>query len=87
MVPVLTLSEAATLDPSHLPSPVPHPRVYSTTKSTTPNVSRVGPLLPGQHTHELLEELGLSTSEQKRLALDGALGTKAQVEAMNAPKL
>jgi len=83
-VPVLTPTEAASLDSSRSHVPKPHPCVSPETSS----IAKVSPiLLPGQHTQEVLTELGLSKMEQKKLARDGALGAKAQAEAHGPFKL
>jgi len=84
-VPVLTLEEAAALDPSHSPIPTVHPQVASTfTPARTGNLVH---LRPGQHTQEILAELGLSEGEQRRLALDGALGEDKLAEALSKNRL
>ncbi|KAJ7274447.1 CoA-transferase family III domain-containing protein [Mycena haematopus] len=76
-VPVLTTEEAAALDFSRSPFPVPHPRVISQTRRSTISQS-VGPaslaLQPGQHTREILAELGLNDSQLEEMVRDGAIG-------------
>ncbi|KAJ6513312.1 CoA-transferase family III domain-containing protein [Mycena sanguinolenta] len=76
-VPVLTTEEAAALDLSKSPFPVPHPRVINQTRR--PELPRrVGPeslvLRPGQHTREILAELGLDDAQLEKMAREGAIG-------------
>jgi len=81
VVPVLNLEEAAILDPSQSPIPTVHPLVTSVTSSAQTPISP--PYLHlGQHTQEILTELGMSGDEQRRLALDGALGEDRLVLAV-----
>lgn len=55
--------------------PLPHPRILSKKQNSTPMVidSDTIELPPGQHTEEILEELGLTNSEYRRLVQDGAI--------------
>jgi alpha-methylacyl-CoA racemase len=85
-VPVLTPTEAAALDLSPSKFPAPHPKVAGTGNSVNLGLTSLN-LRPGQHTEEVLHELGLSNGERNRLALDGALGEDAQSVAWRKPKL
>ncbi|KAJ8521342.1 hypothetical protein ONZ45_g1937 [Pleurotus djamor] len=69
--PALTSVEAAVLDASHSPIPVPHPQFknHADVKLPRPEL-----LTPGTHTYDVLAELGLSSAEVHKLAKDGALG-------------
>ncbi|KAL4263565.1 CoA-transferase III family protein [Pleurotus pulmonarius] len=69
-LPVLSREEAADLDASHSPIPVPHPLLHTTTVAL-PNPETIQ---PGSHTHEILSELGLDEKQIIQLASDGALG-------------
>ncbi|KAJ6531719.1 CoA-transferase family III domain-containing protein [Mycena capillaripes] len=75
-VPVLTTEEAAALDLSSSPFPVPHPRIVDQ-KSELPERFQVGPeslaLQPGQHTREILAELGLDETQLEEMVRDGAI--------------
>ncbi|GBE87798.1 CoA-transferase family III [Sparassis latifolia] len=84
-VPVLSLSEAAASTPSSTPSstplliPTPHPHLGRTPSVALRDVSpqdvkRTTELIRGQHTEEVLSELGLTDEEKRELMRDGALG-------------
>ncbi|OBZ72494.1 Alpha-methylacyl-CoA racemase [Grifola frondosa] len=79
-VPVLSVSEAASLasaDASTL-GPTPHPQLSRTPALPAHCASIEGLhnilLERGAHTEEVLDELGLSVGEKRRLVDDGALG-------------
>jgi len=78
--PVLSPKEAAQLHGS--PHPMPHPELSRTPPS--PQQDRVGTLDPGEHTVDILRELGLSQEEMRRLAIEGALGQ--EVRYLERPK-
>jgi hypothetical protein len=87
-LPVLTPHEAAALDPSRSCIPTPHPYVSSSVKqisaaATDPSFDSLT-LRPGQHTQEVLKELGLSAQERQTLARAGVLGAEAQAAALSA---
>lgn len=79
-LPVLTPFEASRLQnaPNEPPSliPHPHPRLSRTPFVPISSKSEDGLKLlkPGQHTQEILEELGLSQEEKESLKRDGSLG-------------
>lgn len=68
-VPVLTPTEAGRLSATHIP--LPHPRLHGT--QDVP-VQSPTPLIPGQHTEEILREAGFSSEETAALWGSGALG-------------
>jgi alpha-methylacyl-CoA racemase len=81
-VPVLSPTEASSLDISKSPLPVPHPHLTRT--STQPlafsphsftAVKESLYLRPGQHTDDVLRELGVDDEERLRLITDGAVET------------
>lgn len=85
-LPVLTPLEASKLvhansEPASL-IPHPHPRLSRTPFVPIPTKEEDGLKLlkPGQHTDEVLTELGLSEGEKRKLKAEGALG-KAKVGA------
>jgi alpha-methylacyl-CoA racemase len=75
-VPVLTPEEAAALDASSSPFPVPHPRIAS---SASPPTRAPGPgslaLEVGKHTREVLKELGINDIQIEEMVRDGAVST------------
>jgi len=77
-LPVLSYEEAAALDASSSPFPVPHPRVVSSSPQVPPVPRNVGPeslsLEPGQHTREVLIELGLKDAQLEEMEREGAIG-------------
>ncbi|KAJ7637698.1 CoA-transferase family III domain-containing protein [Mycena polygramma] len=74
-LPVLTTEEAAALDASSSPIPVPHPRIVSQSCEIPQHIaSNDFALPPGQHTREVLTELGLDHVQLERLERDGAIG-------------
>ncbi|KAJ6619679.1 CoA-transferase family III [Mycena sp. CBHHK59/15] len=74
-VPVLTPEEAAVLDPSSSPFPVPHPRVSSSALAPIRTIHPEGILQAGQHTREvLMTELGLSDVQLEEMEKEGAIG-------------
>ena len=85
-VPVLSLGEAARLDPTSSLRPAPHPHLSRTPPSPrSTGSSKI--LKPGTHTEEILAELSLSAAERKRLAYEGALGKEIREQAMSKQKL
>lgn len=72
-------------------APVPHPQLLRTPAKmphigdTTTHSNHIIP--PGKHTGEVLEELGLTVSERRKLAADGALGKAAQGAIADHAKL
>ncbi|KAJ7494659.1 CoA-transferase family III domain-containing protein [Mycena galericulata] len=74
-LPVLTTEEAAALDSSSSPIPVPHPLIVG---ARSENPKAVGSdslaLPPGQHTREILTELGLDDAQLEKMAYEGAIG-------------
>ncbi|KAJ7363982.1 CoA-transferase family III domain-containing protein [Mycena albidolilacea] len=76
-VPILTPEEAAALDLSKSPFPAPHPRIVSQTQRSE-KIESVGPeslaLRPGQHTREILAELGLDDAQLEEMVREGAIG-------------
>ena len=70
-LPVLTPTEARMLTGADAPLPAAHPQIL-------PAVRLHGHsdviLQSGKHNREILEELGLSEEEKRRLVLDGAIG-------------
>ncbi|KAG5354118.1 hypothetical protein C0989_007479 [Termitomyces sp. Mn162] len=84
-LPVLTPEEArATTSPDE-PFPAAHPRVLGSqpVKSAPPILH----LKAGQHTQEILSELGFGDKEVRRLAIDGALGKEARSTVGSGHKL
>ncbi|KZP31675.1 CoA-transferase family III [Athelia psychrophila] len=80
-VPVLTPEEAALLDASKLPLPVPHPHLTRTPSKTPEIHANITPqMIPGQHNEEVLEELGTSAEEWRRLVNEGAISSKYTVK-------
>lgn len=71
-VPVLTLEEAGRLDASGLLIPQPHPRVASLEHKPSFS-SAVYVLTPGEHTGNILREMGVSESMWRQLLLEGAI--------------
>lgn len=71
-VPVLTLEEAGRLDASGLLIPQPHPRVASLEHKPSFG-SAVYVLTPGEHTGNILREMGVSESMWRQLLLEGAI--------------
>ncbi|KAJ7727301.1 CoA-transferase family III domain-containing protein [Mycena maculata] len=75
-LPVLTTDEAAALDPSSSPFPVPHPRIV-TSRPATEKPKSIGldtlALRPGQHTREILTELGLDDAQLEEMVREGAI--------------
>ena len=60
-------------------APAPHPRLSRTPARAMPEyIPGQGVLKHGQHTIEVLAELGLNTSEIEQLASEGALGDELQ---------
>ncbi|KAH7884536.1 CoA-transferase family III domain-containing protein [Phlebopus sp. FC_14] len=87
-VPVLSLLEAAQLDPTRSPRPASRPQLSRTPPSPrTIDSSGVSILKPGSHTEEILIELGMSKEEKHRLACEGAFGTEIQDHARTKHKL
>ncbi|KAJ3928394.1 MAG: CoA-transferase family III [Lentinula lateritia] len=75
-IPMLTPKESSKVEEFGQQSvPLPHPRILSKKQNSTPMVidSDTIELPPGQHTEEILEELGLTNSEYRRLVQDGAI--------------
>jgi alpha-methylacyl-CoA racemase len=73
-VPVLSPDEAAQLHES--PQPIPHPELSRT--SLSPPQDKIKTLEPGEHTTDILKELGLSQEEMRQLAIEGVLGEEAR---------
>ncbi|PBK75617.1 CoA-transferase family III [Armillaria solidipes] len=71
-VPVLTLEEAGKLDASGSLTPQPHPRVASLEHKPSFG-SAVHVLTPGEHTGNILREMGVSESMWRQLLLEGAI--------------
>lgn len=70
--------------------PVPHPQLLRTPAKmphidTTLHSNHIIP--PGKHTGQVLEELGLTVSERRKLAAEGALGKAAQDAIADHAKL
>ncbi|KAH7928233.1 CoA-transferase family III [Leucogyrophana mollusca] len=84
-VPVLPPIEAAELDPSKSLRPAPHPELSGTPPSQRPQ--DIVLLQPGQHTQDILVELGYSDGERRQLALEGALGVEAREQVGRRYKL
>jgi alpha-methylacyl-CoA racemase len=63
------------LDPSSSPFPVPHPRILAKSPNI-PNTLGAESLVlrPGQHTREILTELGLDGGQLDEMAREGAIG-------------
>jgi alpha-methylacyl-CoA racemase len=73
-LPVLTTEEAAALDLSSSPIPVPHPRIVGQGFETPKHVGLQSlALRPGQHTREILTELGLDDAQLEEMVRDGAI--------------
>ncbi|KAJ7773194.1 CoA-transferase family III domain-containing protein [Mycena metata] len=76
-LPVLTTDEAAALDASSSHFPVPHPQIVNQ-ETKIPRKPKLGPeslaLQPGQHTREILVELGLNDAQIEGMVRDGAIG-------------
>lgn len=70
VVPVLLPREAATLSGSRIPSP--HPSISHATPRATQSDPTV--LSPGQHSAEILQELGYTREDVYRLSKAGVLG-------------
>ncbi|KAH7915624.1 CoA-transferase family III [Hygrophoropsis aurantiaca] len=84
-VPVLSPNEAAEITSSKSLQPTLHPELMRTRPS--PHSQAIKLLEPGQHTDDILTELGLSCGERRQLALEGALGTQAQTNVRGMYKL
>ncbi|KAJ7158825.1 CoA-transferase family III domain-containing protein [Mycena filopes] len=83
-LPVLTTDEAAALDASSSHFPVPHPRIvdHSSQIATTATYGLEGlALRPGQHTLEILSELGLDDAQMERMVGEGAIGISSARES------
>jgi hypothetical protein len=78
VLPVLTTEEAVSLDQSKSAVPLPHPQV-----SGTGAVPRTFYLSPGQHTENILTEIGIMADEQQKLLLDGII----EMPHKSTPKL
>ncbi|ESK89024.1 alpha-methylacyl- racemase [Moniliophthora roreri MCA 2997] len=77
-VPVLTPQEAVERE-SFNPIPKPHPHVVGLGENNASGVSNPGDfstLMPGQHTDEILGEIGLSEADRKKLLHDKAIEAK-----------
>ncbi|KAJ7127061.1 CoA-transferase family III [Mycena epipterygia] len=73
-IPVLTPEEAAALDPSSSAFPVPHPRIVTPRPEMRKEVgSESLALRPGQHTREILAELGLDDVQLEEMVREGAI--------------
>jgi alpha-methylacyl-CoA racemase len=73
-LPVLTTEEAAALDLSSSPIPVPHPRIVGQGFETSKHVGLQSlALRPGRHTREILTELGLDDAQLEEMVHDGAI--------------
>jgi len=59
-----------------------HPELSRTSPSSPMN--KIGPLDPGKHTTDILQELGFSQEEMRQLAIEGALGK--EVRYLEPPK-
>lgn len=71
-VPVLTPTEAGNLDASHSLVPVPHPLVGG--RELRKDMLAVNETLrPGKHTRAILDELGITDEERRRLVQDEAV--------------
>ncbi|KAF7790543.1 hypothetical protein EIP86_001499 [Pleurotus ostreatoroseus] len=79
-IPVLSPAEAAkqaTASSSNQTSttPTPHPQLSRTPARTEQMLSPTTFILsPGQHTDQILEEIGVTTTERRQLTADGAFG-------------
>lgn len=60
--------EAAKLDAAKLPFPIKHPIIGS-----NPISSEIDILQVGQHTADIMNELGISEIEQRQLVAEGAI--------------
>ena len=79
MFPVLNAVEAAQLASAGEVAPTPHPRLTRTPAlPLPPYLPEEGLLKPGQHTVEVLIELGLGEEELKELLSTGSLGHASQ---------
>ncbi|KAJ6505939.1 CoA-transferase family III domain-containing protein [Mycena vulgaris] len=78
-LPVLTTEEAAALDSSSSPFPVAHPRII-TPRPESPKVVGLESLAlrPGQHTREILTDLGLNGVQLEEMVREGAIGVARQ---------
>ncbi|KAJ7707785.1 CoA-transferase family III domain-containing protein [Mycena rosella] len=74
-LPVLTPEEAAALDSSSSPFPVAHPRIV-TPRAAIPHAGSAESLTlrPGQHTREILTDLGLKDAQLEEMEREGAIG-------------
>jgi len=77
-VPVLSPHEAAIVASADA-SPQPHPNLSRTPAKPPPTIDATAPaekywLCPGEHTDEILHQLGVSVEEKAQLLQDGALG-------------
>ena len=90
MLPVLSTAEAAAVASTASQNdtqavPQPHPSL-SRTRSTSPsfahtsNSSQFAILSRGEHTEEILSELGLSAEERVRLKQEGAIGQSTRAK-------
>lgn len=79
MVPVLTPEEAAALDASKSPLPMPHPnlrRTPSIIPATPIDITQTLNMIPGQHNEQVLKELDIGEEERHRLVNEGAIAAK-----------
>ncbi|KAF8206501.1 CoA-transferase family III [Mycena galopus ATCC 62051] len=83
-LPVLMTEEAAALDLSRSPFPVPHPRIIGhTQQSGLPKIVGLESLVlrAGQHTGEILAGLGVDDAELEKMICDGAIGVSKARES------
>ncbi|EIW84074.1 CoA-transferase family III [Coniophora puteana RWD-64-598 SS2] len=88
VLPVLEPEEAASLARSS--RPLAHPNLSRTPSPyATPSYESDKPeiLEPGQHTDEILREVGFSEKERRRFACNGAFGEEAREDAKLRSKL
>ncbi|KAI1797368.1 CoA-transferase family III [Ganoderma leucocontextum] len=85
VLPVLSRHEAAAVASTSAIVPQPHPDLSRTpsilpVSSRSSDWSQSAMLSRGEHTEQILSELGLSTQERARLREDGALGKGARAK-------
>jgi len=85
IVPVLSPTEASSLAASSLPIPHPHlmrtsPRSLQFLPQASAAVQASFHLSPGQHTDDVLRELGVTAKERNRMIKDGALGAMVETK-------
>jgi len=82
VTPVLSPEEARSSLPADASWPPAHPDLR---RGSTPKGGPDPELLnPGDHTAEILKEFGINETEQRWLALDGALGEEVRAKAKSS---